>query len=325
MATDPAVLIEMYRRAELIKRCDERIRAMMLAGQLPGLSMYYSPRGQEFVSVGVSVHLRTEDYLVTTYRGLADHLAKGTTLRELWSEFLGREAGTCKGKGGPMHITDPAHGVMVTTGVVGSGLPVAVGLALASKLRGDGRVTVVNFGDGASNIGAFHESLNMASLWSLPVVFVCHNNGYAEHTAYADGTSVESIATRGQSYSMVAESVDGNDPSAMYGVAGRAVDRARSGDGPTLIEARTYRFQGHYFGDVMEYMPQEELAAAVAADPVPAFRAVLVAQGHATEQDLDAIDEEIETMIDDARDFSLAAEFPDVSELERDVYAEVAR
>lgn len=320
---DSATLLRMFELATRIERCDERLRSMKMSGQLPGLSMYYSPRGQEFVSVGVAVHLEPTDYLVTTYRGLADHLAKGVPLRELWAEFIGKATGTCKGKGGPMHITDPRVGVMVTTGVVGSGMPIATGLGLASKLLGDGRVTVVNFGDGATNIGAFHEAMNLASLWSLPVVFVCHNNRYAEHTAYADGTSVDHIATRGIGYGMEAIAVDGNDPVAMYAAGGEAVGRARAGEGPTLIEAATYRFHGHYLGDPMDYIPPGELAAAVEADPVPAFRAALLARGDADEATLAAIEARIEAEIDDARDFALESPMPDASELLTDVYAEV--
>lgn len=315
-------LMRMFELATLIERCDERLRSMKMSGQLPGLSMYYSPRGQEFVSVGVAVNLEPDDYVVTTYRGLGDHLAKGVGLRELWAEFIGKATGTCKGKGGPMHITDPKAGVMVTTGVVGSGLPIATGLALASKLRGDGRVTVVNFGDGASNIGAFHEALNLASLWSLPVVFVCHNNRYAEHTTYAEGTSVDRISTRGAGYAMAAATVDGNDPVAMHAAAAEAVRRARAGEGPTLLEAMTYRFHGHHLGDSMEYMPEDERAVALAADPVPAFRRFLLAGGHADEATLAAIEARIEADIDDARDFALASPMPDPVELSTDVYAE---
>lgn len=158
---------------------------------------------------------------------------------------------------------------MVTTGVVGSGLPIANGLALAAKMRGTDQVTAVNFGDGASNIGAFHESMNLASLWQLPVVFVCQNNQWAEYTSLRGGTTVANIADRAASYSMPAITVDGNDPDAMYAAAGEAIERARTGGGPTLLEALTFRFCGHYFGDGGEYIPKAELAAAVEADPIP--------------------------------------------------------
>jgi TPP-dependent pyruvate/acetoin dehydrogenase alpha subunit len=256
---------------------------------------------------------------------LHDHLAKGVPLRELWAEFLGRATGTCKGKGGPMHITHPASGLMVTTGIVGGGIPVANGLALAAQLDGLDRVTVVNFGDGASNIGAFHEGLNMAAVWKLPVIFVCQNNQYGEHTPLRMATAVDRISQRGQSYDMAAVTVDGNDPVAMWHAACEAVARARAGEGPTLIEAVTYRFWGHLMGDAMEYMPKEERKAAMDADPVPRYRQWLLDEGHATEDDLAAIDGRAAAAIDDAVQYALDSPQPDASELLTDVYAEVAR
>src|SRR5882757_5932914 len=201
--------IDMFRKMMLVKLCDERLIEVIRAGQLR--SPYYSPRGQEAISAAVSVNLRPEDYVVTIYRGLHDHLAKGVPLKELLAEYAGREAGSCKGKGGPMHITHPASGVMVTTGIVGSGIPIANGLAWASLVKRDNRVCVSNFGDGASNIGAFHEGLNLASLWKLPVVFLCQNNGYAEHTKYEYGTASASVAARASSYNMPGVRVNGND------------------------------------------------------------------------------------------------------------------
>ena len=171
-----------------------------------------------------------------------------------------------------MHVTHPASGCMVTTGVVGSGMPIGCGLALAAQVRGEKRVTVTNFGDGAANIGAFHESLNLASVWKLPVIFLCQNNRYAEHTAYAKGTSGESIAARAKGYGIPGVRVDGNDPVAVYEAARTAVERARAGEGPTLLEAVTFRFNGHLIGDPGEYIPKAEYQAAVAADPYPKYR-----------------------------------------------------
>ncbi len=320
---DRDTLLRMFEIQSTIKQCDERFRTMLMSGQIS--LIYYSPRGQEVIPAAIVTHLRADDHLVTTYRGLHDHLAKGVPLRELWAEFLGRATGTCKGKGGPMHITHPASGVMVTTGIVGAGLPIANGLALASQLRGTDQVTVVSFGDGASNIGAFHEALNLASVWRLPVVFVCHNNQYAEHTPLAEGTSVARIAERAASYSMPGVTVDGNDPIAMWRAAGEAVARARGGGGPTLLEAVTYRFWGHLLGDAMEYMPKEERAAAMEADPVPRYRAWLVAEGHASEEELLDIEARAAAAIDDAVEFALASPPPDASELFTDVFAEVTR
>ena len=178
---DPKVLLEIYKTASKIKMYDDTYIMMLNTGKATG--MYYSPRGQEIIPSAIAQVLTREDYVLTIYRGIHDQIAKGVPLRELTAEFFGRVGGTCKGKGGPMHVTHPESGLMVTTGVVGSGLPIANGVALSAQMRGTDQVTVVNFGDGATNIGAFHEALNLASVWNLPVVFVCQNNQYAEYTA----------------------------------------------------------------------------------------------------------------------------------------------
>jgi pyruvate dehydrogenase E1 component alpha subunit len=311
----------MFRTVTTINACDERLRGLLNQGKI--FIFYYSPRGQEIIPAAVSACLRPDDYVVTTYRGLHDEIAKGAPLREVLAEMVGRATGTCKGKGGPMHISDPRSGLMVTTGVVGSGLPIANGLALASQLQGDGRVTVVNFGDGAANIGAFHESLNLAAVWSLPVVFVCQNNRYGEFTPIHETQRVDEISTRAAGYGIPGVTVDGNDPLAMYAAAGEAVDRARAGGGPALLECLTYRFMGHFYGDQMPYMDQEEYQAALAADPLPRFRARLIADGHATEEELAALEAEVAAEADDAIDFAMSSPPPDPSELFDDVYAEV--
>lgn len=314
------VLVDMYRRMALIKLNDERFRATIKAGKI--VAPYYSPRGQEVIPAAVSVNLTDEDYICTIYRGIHDMLAKGVPVKLLWAEIAGKATGTCKGKGGPMHITHPATGVMVTTGVVGSSMPIANGLALAAQVRGEKRVTVAYFGDGASNIGAFHESLNMASVWKLPVVFVCQNNGYGEHTRYEVATSAARISDRAAGYRMPGVTVDGNDPLAMYAVAKEAVDRARAGQGPTLLEAVTFRFFGHVFGDADAYMRKGEKDAAMARDPVPAFRVWLVQNGHAAEAQLAALEGAIEKEIDAAVDFALSSPTPELAELRRDVFAD---
>jgi TPP-dependent pyruvate/acetoin dehydrogenase alpha subunit len=314
------VLVDMYRRMALIKLNDERFRATIKAGKI--VAPYYSPRGQEVIPAAVSVNLTDEDYICTIYRGIHDMLAKGVPVKLLWAEIAGKATGTCKGKGGPMHITHPATGVMVTTGVVGSSMPIANGLALAAQVRGEKRVTVAYFGDGASNIGAFHESLNMASVWKLPVVFVCQNNGYGEHTRYEVATSAARISDRAAGYRMPGVTVDGNDPLAMYAAAQEAVDRARAGQGPTLLEAVTFRFFGHVFGDADAYMKKGEKDAAMARDPVPAFRAWLVQNGHAGEAQLAALEGAIEKEIDAAVDFALSSPTPELAELRRDVFAD---
>ncbi len=305
-----------------IRLNDERFISLMKAGKM--VMPYYSARGQEAIPSAISVQLTNDDYLVTIYRGIHDMIAKGVPPRLIWAELAGRSTGACKGKGGPMHITHPKSGCMVTTGVVGAGMPIGCGLALASQLRGETRVTVTNFGDGASNIGAFHESLNLASVWKLPVIFVCQNNRYAEHTAFAKGTSVEHVAERAKSYSMPGVTVDGNDPLAVFAAAKTAIERARAGGGPTLIEALTFRFNGHLIGDMGEYIPKAEYAAALAADPVPKYRQWLIDSGHASGAELETLEAEIKTEVDEAVKFAFDSPLTDPSEITRDVYAEVA-
>ena len=315
---DGPTQVEIFRRMALLKANDERSRKMITTGRL--VTPYYSYRGQEVIPSALSVNLTDEDYLCTIYRGIHDMLAKGLPLKDLWAEVAGRAAGTCKGKGGPMHLTYPTKGIMVTTGVVGSSMPIANGLAWAAQLSKDGRVAVACFGDGASNIGAFHESLNLASVWKLPVIFLCQNNRFAEHTTFAKSTGAKQIADRAIGYGMAGVRVDGNDPIAMYQVAREAVERARAGEGPTLIEAMTFRFFGHIFGDQDKYMDPAEKAAAVAADPHPAFRKRLIEGGLATEEQLAAMEAEIETAIDEAVAYALDAPYPGVEELTSDVY-----
>lgn len=320
---DREVLLDIYRRAHLIKTADDRFIELIKAGKIA--SPYYSTRGQELIPAAISVNLKPDDYVITTYRGIHDQLAKGIPLRPFVAEFMGRATGTCKGKGGPMHITHLASGLPVTTGVVGSGLPIANGLAWASQLNKTGQVTVCNFGDGASNIGAFHEALNLASVWKLPVIFVCQNNGYAEHTKYEYGTGARAIVDRAIGYGMHGIQCNGNDALEMYAAAREAIERARAGEGPTLLEARTFRFRGHLLGDDSHYIGKEEMAAAVAADPMPRLRAWLIEQGQADEASIAAIEKRNTDEFEDAVEFGLSSPWPDVSELAKDVYAEEAR
>ncbi len=316
---DRSVLLDIYRRANLIYQADEKFRTMIMGGQLQ--IIYYSPRGQEVLSASLMAALNQDDYLVTTYRGMHDQLAKGIPPKDLWAEFAGKAAGTCKGKGGPMHITHPETGVMVTTGIVGSGMPIANGLALASQLEKDGKVTVVCFGDASTNIGAFHESLNMAQIWKLPVIFVCQNNLYGEHTPQAMSTGCAEIIDRAAAYGIKGVQVSGNDAFAMYAAASDAVARARAGEGPTFIEAKTFRFFGHLLGDDSHYIPAEEMAAAKAADPIPGYRKALL-ERQIPETELNAIDAEIAETIAAAAAHALASEYPEAIEVRRDVLEE---
>ncbi|HEY6868539.1 MAG TPA: thiamine pyrophosphate-dependent dehydrogenase E1 component subunit alpha [Novosphingobium sp.] len=319
-APDGATQLEIYKRVALLKANDERSRKVIMTGRL--VMPYYSYRGQEVIPAAMATALTDDDYWVTIYRGIHDMLAKGMPLKDLWAEIAGRVDGTCKGKGGPMHLTYPKKGIMVTTGIVGSSMPIANGIAWGSQLSGNGRVAVATFGDGASNIGAFHESLNLAAVWKLPVIFLCQNNLYGEHTKYEKTTSAGRIADRAVAYNIPGVRVNGNDPVEMFAAAREAVERARAGEGPTLIEAMTFRFHGHVFGDADGYMDKAEKKAAMDADPVPIFRARLIAEGIATEEQLAAIEAEIETQIDEAVEFALASPFPELDELTKDVFAE---
>jgi pyruvate dehydrogenase E1 component alpha subunit len=303
----------------LIAACDDALRRAISAGTVT--MAYYSPRGQEAVAAGFAAALRDDDHLVTTYRGLHDHIAKGVPLRPLLAEMLGRAAGTGKGKGGPMHVVWPDAGLMLTTGVVGSGLPIACGLAWAGQRAGNGRVTVASFGDGASNIGAFHEACNLAAVWRLPVVFLCQNNRYGEHTAFADHQRTERVSDRAAAYAMPGVTIDGNDPLAVHAAVSAAVDRARGGDGPTLIEAVTYRLYGHVFGDRMTYVPAGELDAAWSAEPVGRFRLRLIDTGILTEETAQEIEAECGRLVAETLDDVLTLAEPGADELLTDVVA----
>lgn len=311
----------MFRTMALIVACDEALRNAIGSGR--AVLSYYSPRGQEAVAAGFASALRRDDYLVTTYRGLHDQVAKGVPLHPLLAEMLGRAAGTGKGKGGPMHISWPDCGLMVTTGVVGSGLPIACGLAWSSQRRGEGRVTLVSFGDGATDIGAFHEACNLAAVWALPVVFLCQNNRYGEHTPVASHQHIDHVATRASAYGMPGVTVDGNDPVAVRRAVAEAAERARAGEGPTLIEALTYRLYGHVYGDRMAYVAKEELDRAWEAEPLGALRTRLVTQGVVDEATAAGIEAACAASVADVLDEVLLLPEPGPEELSTDVFGSV--
>jgi len=314
------VLFDMYRTALKIRSVDAGVRGLIRSGNL-AIAMH-PPTGQEIIAAAMGQCVEKSDYLVTIYRGMHDQIAKGMPVKQLVAEYFGRATGACKGKGGPMHITYPESGIMVTTGVVGSGMPIATGLGWASQLKGDQRVTVTCFGDGASNIGAFHEAMNLAAVWKLPVIFLCQNNQYGESTTYADATASNTVAERAAAYgdNMVGISVDGNNPEAIYNAMRDAVERARSGNGPTLLEANTFRLSGHYFGDPSPYIPKEEMAEAVANDPIVKVRELVIASGIATEEDIVAIEEQFAAEFQEAAEFAKNSPVPDLSEVTTDIY-----
>jgi TPP-dependent pyruvate/acetoin dehydrogenase alpha subunit len=316
----PADLARMYELMRTIVAADDRFREEVRTGRMQ--AAFYPVRGLEGVCAALGIAVERRDRLVSTYRNLGDALAKGVGLRAVVAECAGRATGTSKGKGGPMHIQDLDAGLTMTTGVVGSGLPIAAGLALAAQLDGDGRVTVVTFGDGATSIGAYHEAMNMAALWRLPLVFLCQNNGWAEHTPIDEYAPMTDLAGRAASYGMEAVAVDGFDPLATWRVLQAAVDRARRGAGPTFVECRTYRLTGHVGTGDYSYMPQDALDAALARDPAPAFRRFLESAGVVDPAGLDAIDARAAATVEDAFDFAYASPPPDPSELRSDVFAD---
>jgi len=315
----PEVQRRLYALMVLMKAADDRLSKGIGTGEF--MCVYWPSRGQEAIAAAMGVALRPDDQLVTTYRGLHDLIGKGVPLEEIYGEMMGRTVGAGRGKGGTMHIANPAKGVMLSTGIVGAGPPVAVGLAMAARRKGLDRVTVVSFGDGATNTGSFHEAANMAALWDLPLVFLCQNNLYAEMTPTSETMKIKQVADRAAGYGMPGVRVDGNDPLAVKSALDDALDRARGGDGPTLLECVTFRFRGHYFGDRMPYLPKDQLAAAMAADPVPRFRNQLAEAGVCTEDELDRIDDEALQTVEAALTAVMNADVPSIEELERDVYA----
>jgi acetoin:2,6-dichlorophenolindophenol oxidoreductase subunit alpha len=319
----PDVQRRVYELMVLMKAADDRLSKGIATGEF--MCVYWPSRGQEAIAAAMGVSLRPDDQLVTTYRGLHDLIGKGVPLEEIYGEMMGRVVGASRGKGGTMHIARPESGVMLSTGIVGAGLPVAVGLAMAGQRKGLDRVTVVSFGDGATNTGSFHEAANMAALWSLPMVLVCQNNQYAEMTPTDHTMKIAHVADRAAGYAMPGVRVDGNDPLAVAAALREALDRARRGDGPTFIECVTFRFRGHYFGDPMRYIPEAQMTAATDADPVPRFRAHLAGNGTCSDEELDAIEANAVAAVDGAVAAVMAAPAPGLDELDRDVFAGAIR
>lgn len=299
--------LAMYRTMALIAATSDRASAEVKAGTLA--SAFYPVRGLEGVCGALGVAMRPEDQIVSTYRSLGDALAKGADLRRVVAELYGRSGGACGGKGGPMHLHDTGVGFMTSTGIVGSGIPIAVGLGVAAQLDGAQRAVVTTFGDGATSIGAFHEAMNMAGLWKLPVVFLCQNNQWGEHTPIAEYAASTDLAGRASAYAMTTVRVDGFDPAATYTVLSRALDQARTGGGPTFVEAVTYRLTGHTGSADYSYVPADELAAAMERDPAPTYRRHLLTDGF-HEDELAAIDAEVAAAVDDAFAFAKASPPP---------------
>jgi pyruvate dehydrogenase E1 component alpha subunit len=303
----------------LIRKFEERVGERFADGEIPGF--IHLSIGQEAVPAAVCALLREDDLVAATHRGHGQCLAKGADPQRMMAELFGRSTGYCRGRGGSMHLCHIRQGILGTNGIVGANLPIAVGTALAAQVRGSHQVTVCFFGDGAANTGAAHEALNLASVWDLPIVFVCENNLYAEFTPQTVHTKATSIAERASAYKMPGLTVDGNDVLAVFGTAADALDRARHGAGPTLMEALTYRYRGHHEGDPMSYRTKEELEAWRAKDPIPRFRRWLLDRGFLTEADDQRLVAEVQAEVDAATEFARQSPWPTPEETLEDVYA----
>jgi TPP-dependent pyruvate/acetoin dehydrogenase alpha subunit len=297
-----AEALRLYESMVLIRRVEERLRDDSAAGKLPGAVHLYI--GEEAVAAGVCAHLSARDYATSTHRGHGHFLAKGGDVRAMMAEIWAKREGICQGMGGSMHVADLAQGILGANGIVGAGLAIATGAAFGAKLDGGGKVSACFFGDGASNQGSLMETLNVAALWRLPLIFVCENNGFSEFTPSAQVTAGH-IADRARAFSVPVAEVDGNDVTAVWQAAGEAVGRAREGDGPSFIEARTYRIQGHFEAESFvlgsgRYRESDEIDAWRQKDPVAAFRTRLVESGAARTKDLDQIDADVLDRVTDA-------------------------
>jgi len=318
-------LVEMYRRLLRIRYFDDEACEQQRQGRIP--AALHTSTGQEAAVVGACAALRADDYLTGNHRSHGHPIAKGAELPPLMAELMGKRTGVCKGKGGSMHLADFAIGSLGESGIVGAGIPVATGAGLSAQVRGTDQVTICFFGDGASNQGTFHESLNMAAVWKLPVIYFCENNGYAATTAAADSTSVENIADRAAGYGMPGTVVDGQDAVAVHEVTGAAVRRARDGLGPSLIEAKTYRFNEHAEGVGIPsiYRSEEEIEEWRRRDPIEIHRQRLVSGNLLTDAQASEIEDEVRAELKAALAFALASEFPDPAEAFEDLYANPIR
>jgi pyruvate dehydrogenase E1 component alpha subunit len=312
-------LTEMYRKMLVIRLFEEKVFELYGQNLVPGTIHLYA--GEEAVAVGVCSALRMEDYITSTHRGHGHCIAKGADLKRTMAEILGKRTGYCKGKGGSMHIADFGIGMLGATAVVGAGLPIAVGAGLSAKLRKTDQVTACFFGEGASNQGTFHESLNMASVWKLPVVFVCENNLYAMGTRQSNAMAIENIADRAIGYGISGVTVDGNDVLAVYEASQHAVGRARKGNGPTLIECKTYRQKGHSRVDPAKYRAKEEVEEWLRRDPIRRFREKLLQTSVLTEDEIQQIEKQASIDLEKAVGFAKESPFPKPEEALGDVYA----
>ena len=313
--------LEMYATMLRIRKFEEKLEELVLTATISGFVHLYI--GEEAVATGVCSALRNTDFITSTHRGHGHLIAKGGDVKLMMAELFAKKTGYCKGKGGSIHIADLDLGILGANGIVGAGPPIGVGAALASAYKGNDNVTVSFFGDGASNQGTVHEALNMASLWKLPMIFAVENNCFAEFTRQADHQCCKLVSERAEGYHMKSAVVDGNDVLAVYEAAAKAVQNAREGKGPTMIECTTYRIKGHYVGDPEAYRSEDERKSwqAQDKDPILKFENVLKETGIATSEKLEQVRKDVQSEIEDAVQFAKDSPSPDVSELLDNVYA----
>jgi pyruvate dehydrogenase E1 component alpha subunit len=313
-------LLALYQRMVLIREFELRAINERRAGLIPGF--IHSCVGQEATAVGACAALRPDDVITSTHRGHGHLIAKGGDPRYMMAELAARGNGYCGGKGGSLHMSDFNLGILGANGIVAGGIPMTTGAGLAFKMRGEDRVSLAFFGDGAVNEGAFHEAANLAGLWKLPVVFFCENNLYGEGTPQSKQSPVADLAIRAEGYAFPGVIVDGNDVLAVYQATQVAVERARAGQGPTFIEGKTYRFRGHYEGDPMVYRSKEEMETWRQRDPIPAFRGRLLEGKVASQDELGAIEGEVQAMLDEAVQFAADSPRPEPERALEGVYGE---
>lgn len=312
-------LVEFYGKMLEIRFFEEKVFELYAQNLVPGTIHLYA--GEEAVAVGVCSNLTQDDYITSTHRGHGHCIAKGADLKRTMAEILGKKTGYCKGKGGSMHIADFTIGMLGATAVVGAGLPIAVGAGLSVKLRKTDQVVACFFGEGASNQGTFHESINMASVWALPVIFVCENNLYAMGTRQSRVMNIQNIADRAIGYGILGIVADGNDVLAVYEATQKAVERARKGEGPTLLECKTYRQKGHSRVDPARYRPKEEVEEWLARDPIERLKTKLWKSGVLTDSEIQQIEKEALDKVEEAVKFAVESPYPTPEEALEDIYA----
>ena len=311
---------DVYLRMRKIREFETRAMGFFAEGKMHGAAHLYS--GEEAIAAGICMCLTDDDYITSTHRGHGHIIAKGGELKYMMAELFGRETGYCRGKGGSMHIADTSRGILGANGVVGAGLPIAVGAGLSCSYRGTDQVCVCFFGDGAANQGTFHESLNLASLWKLPVIFVCENNGFGISVSQERHMAIKDISIRAVAYGMPGVTVDGNDVLAVYEAGLDAVERARGGEGPTLIEGKTWRQRGHFEGDMARYKTPEEQEMWLARDPLPRFASVMLTNGF-TQAEIDELDSAVNDEIEVAIKFAEDSPYPPLESAVQDVYTDI--